>query len=423
MVIEVENNSNATGLVEIIDCVKYEDAITRAHEELLDGGSVRLASLQQQGNRQHLIFSQPIRSLVSLARLDSATKADRANVESKSNRPIDQKHVEGIVHYLVGAALRGEKWILPPLTFNARTPVKAYTFGRGSNRGCFLVLNKDTEFFVTDGQHRLVALNRIREDHFEDAWGIIGDDYLAVTVVLEEDLKRVHQDFVDCSKVKQITTSLLKTWDQQDPLAQIARDLSDSSPLFKNRIDKLSGQLAKDPDYVLTMSQLTFVVGEFLFGTSQKARTVAAARTLKNSDEAAKRAFRTTKAFLNAFAEANDAWSECIKPGAAPDFYRLRLDRVDFNSAGMQVVARVGHNLYSDPSLTAEQRQVYIKKLGQLDYRRTATLWHKSIVSPEDLSLINKYATVDNAVDAVLKEIGYNRATADDSTAAKEVWE
>ncbi|MBF6357183.1 hypothetical protein IU449_22000 [Nocardia higoensis] len=86
-----------------------------------------------------------------------------------------------------------------------------------------MVVGDDVRFYVTDGQHRITAIRGHGSDRaaipgLVDADAGFENDSLAVLIVVEEDLKRIHQDFADAAQTKQIPASLLDVYNTREPV-------------------------------------------------------------------------------------------------------------------------------------------------------------------------------------------------------------
>jgi DGQHR domain-containing protein len=163
------------------------------------------------------------------------------------NRPEMPPHTNEIAKYL----LETENYILPPFIFNCNTPIKVFSYGEGAVKVGYAVISSNVELFVTDGQHRLKALQKVLLEKPE-----LGNDSATVLVVQENDIEQIHQDFADCAKNKPIPPALLAAFDVTDVLSKLTRQLTKDSGIFEGRIDKISRTIGKDPSYLFTMNQL-----------------------------------------------------------------------------------------------------------------------------------------------------------------------
>ncbi len=377
------------------------DALDQATRSAATSGArLFICHVYEQGNRTHLAFSLSLKLLLEIAKLNSADgKKNKSNAEEMMNRPLMQPHVKDIAKYLVNT----DAYILPPFIFNSNTPIKVFAFGSGSVKFGYAVISSDILLYVTDGQHRLKAIEKAVIERPE-----LNNDSVTVLVVQEEDLEQIHQDFADCSKNKPIPPALRASFDVSDFLSKITRDLTKELDIFTGRIDKISSTVGKDPNYIFTMSQLRIGVSEFLFGTSNKNLD---SYTVENREE-----YRTlldkAKFFYLEFARNNTTWSLMFQPRSQAsnllNFYNLRQERIDFNSVGFIVISRIGYLIFSDNSFTDEQSMILIKALASLDYRRTCILWENSLVIDDGKGgkkIIAQRAAIDKAIKVAIGEI------------------
>jgi DNA sulfur modification protein DndB len=397
---------------EFIECKDQLEAQRMAFDDMSAGGSQAYSCLYyKQGKRSQVTVSTTMFGLIQLQQLDSADKKnDRRDVETKMNRPLDKSHVHSIYQYLVKACNEDHPYILPPFVLNAKTTrLRIYYYGKGPIKSGYVVVDKSARLFVTDGQHRTAAILQIYQELEDSTWQEISDDGVAINIVLENADDRIHQDFVDCSKTKPIQPSLLKAWDKENAHNKLTKDVADQSPLFAKRIDKLSGTLGKDRDFVFTLNQLSLATAELLFGSADKPKINSGTKALLRTDEQYTKALDFVLKFLMEFANCNDEWSLLLDSDDV-DFYDLRRRRIDFNSTGFQVVCRVGHLILTDAKLGGKERDALIGKMAQLDFDRKADIWQGNIVSSADYSIINKRTTIDRAVDTACEKIGYDRS-------------
>jgi DGQHR domain-containing protein len=252
----------------------------------------------------------------------------------------------------------------------------------------------DVELYVTDGQHRLKAIEKVLPEKPD-----LRNDSVTVLVVQEADMDQIHQDFADCAKNKPIPPALLAAFDVTDPLAKLTRTITKDLVIFNGRIDKISGKLGKDTNYIFTMSQLKIGVAEFLFGSSRK-------QVIESHSRQSKSEFllmlERLKIFYTEFAKNNDTWRLLLQPASQTvnlNLYDLRQQRVDFNTVGFQVLSRIGHFIFFGQEFTDLQREALIKALAGLDYTRDSALWLNSIVTDDDgtKKIVSQSGQVDKA--------------------------
>ncbi|MFB2898559.1 DNA sulfur modification protein DndB [Aerosakkonemataceae cyanobacterium BLCC-F50] len=371
----------------------YADAAT-------SGARVFLCHLYEQGQRTHLTFSLPFNLLLEMARLQTAdTKKNKSNAEELINRPLIPKHVDEIAKYL----LETENYILPPFIFNSNTPIKVFAFGTGAVKFGYAVIPTNVELYVTDGQHRLKAVEKAIPERPE-----LKDDSVTVLVVQEDDIDQIHQDFADCAKNKPIPPALLAAFDVTNVLAKLTRQIAKELVIFDGRIDKISGKLGKDPNYLFTMNQLRIGVAEFLFGSSRK--QVIESRSNQQKSEF-KMLLEKAKTFYLEFAQINDTWKLLLDPASKTvnlDLYSLRQERIDFNTVGFQIINRVGHFICFGKDFGDEQRRLLIDALASIDYRRSSRLWDNSVVIDDadgNRKIVTQSAGVDKGFRIAFKQV------------------
>ncbi|NJO80467.1 MAG: DGQHR domain-containing protein [Cyanobacteria bacterium RM1_2_2] len=372
------------------------------------GARVHLTHVYEQGRRTHLTMSMPNKLIIEMAKLNSADKKDnRADVDEFVNRPIDSRHVDEIARYL----LERDNYILPAFTFNSRSPLRVYAYGKGAVKFGYALLPTDPELYVTDGQHRIKALEKVRSEKPD-----IMNDGATVVIVQEEDLSQIHQDFVDCARSKPISPSMLTAFDAQSLLPNFTRILSKESVLFQGRIDMISRTLGKSPYFLFTMNQLRICAAEFLFGSSAKRDIESRSPRLLQSSEDRQEALDKAISFYHRYAEFSGAWSPLLEPAEKTkrvDLYELRQERLDFNVTGFQVVSRLGHFLMFGEAfinLTEEEQEDIIQAIADVNFERNADLWKDKVVM--NGRLLTQRAVIDDATklaaDEVMKQTGIN---------------
>lgn len=371
----------------------YADAAT-------SGARVFLCHVYEQGGRPHLVFSLPCNLLLEMAKLQSAeAKKNKSNADELINRPLMRQHVDEIAKYLIET----ENYILPPFIFNSNTPIKVFIYGTGPVKFGYAVIPSNVELFVTDGQHRLKAIEKAIVERPQ-----LRDDSVTVLVVQEDDIDQIHQDFADCAKNKPIPPALLAAFDVSNVLAKLTRQITKDLVIFQDRIDKISRTLGKDPKYMFTMNQLRIGMAEFLFGTSRK----QVIESCSNQDQGELlKMLDKAKVFYLEFAQNNDVWQQLLQPASKTvniDLYSLRQQRIDFNTVGLQIISRVGHHIFFGKEATEDKQDILIKALASLDYRRDAALWENTVVIDDgegNKKIVTQSAAVDKGFKVAVRTV------------------
>ena len=386
---------------EIIMLPTQQDAVTQSSADAgTCGARVFQCHVYEQGQRVHLAFCLSFKQLLEMAKFQTADKKkNRSNAEDITNRPLVPNHVNEIAKYL----LETDNYILPSFIFNCKTPIKVFAFGSGVMHFGYAVLPSNVELYVTDGQHRIKAIEKAVQERPE-----LLNDSATVLVVQEDDIDQIHQDFADCAKNKPIAAALLATFDVSDALSKLTRDISKDLVIFAGRIDKISKTLNKDPDYLFTMNQLRLGMAEFLFGSSQK--QVIESRKNQNREQL-KVCLEKAKYFYLEFAQHNEGWSLLLTPKSGTsnlDFYKLRQERIDCHSVGLQLISRVGHLIFFQNDFTEEQQNLLIKTLANLGYQRSTSLWENSLLMNDgngNMKIITQTTAVNKAFRIAVSEV------------------
>lgn len=397
----IDTSNSKASSANLVLMQTQQDAQSQAYADAATcGARVFLCHIYEQGRRNHLAFSLPFNLLLEMAKLQSADhKRHKSNAEELINRPLIPQHVDEIAKYL----LETDNYILPPFIFNSSTPIKVFAFGNGAVKFGYAVLATNVELYVTDGQHRLKAIEKAIKEKSE-----LRDDSVTVLVVQEEDIDQIHQDFADCAKNKPIPPALLAAFDVSNVLSKLTRQISRDLVIFNGRIDKISKTLGKDPNYIFTMNQLRIGMAEFLFGSSRK--QVIESRS--NQEKGEERILlEKAKVFYMEFAKINDGWKLLLQPVSQTvnlDLYSLRQQKINFNTVGLQIISRVGHRIFFGKDFNDEERNRLIDALASLDYKRTALLWQNSVVIDDgegNKRIVAQIAAVDKAFKIALGEV------------------
>ena len=334
----------------------------------------------QQGGRRFVSTGLPVRILLSIGRAESAGRnSDPAKMR---NRPLDQGHVREIAQYLSSE----ERYLVPPIILNSSRPLQVFAFDSGvETQVCVVVLPHGENLYVTDGQHRLEALRQASEARPE-----VLDDAVGVTIIEEDSMDKIHQDFFDAAQAKPLAQALLVEYDGREPTNWLAKEVIAHSDIFEGRIERI-GNVGKNSLMLFTNNQvkqgvLQLVVGDWsLYGDAiqkQAAEAITPAKDLWR---------RRVLAFFEEFTTANRQWNEVanrpLESGVITNIPELRSNYLHFTGAGMLVLCGVGHAILdsdvpTDGGLSEEQNQ-QIRNLAEVDWSRSSDLWANYLVGPQ----------------------------------------
>ena len=251
----------------------------------------------------------------------------------------------------------------------------------------------------------------------------LGEDGIGVTIVIEDDMGKIHQLFFDCAQTKPVPQSLLTAYDKRDPLARLVRDVHEQVAVFSGRIEQISKTVGKSSINVFTLNQLRLGIAEILTGDATQA-TVSLRKDMAKmlgSEQAEEEHRRYVVEFFNSFSLANHEWSELLGAGdpalGAVDTNALRHKFVHFTGTGLTILGRIAFFLRNYPS---PERERLIEALArQVDWSRGANLWQGNVVVSERMS--GQRAAVETAVIDVKHQLGIPLTSQEQKRAAQRV--
>ena len=383
----------------IIEHPTYEEAVSAAAQEAaMSMAATAPGVIYRQGNRTYLTTSFPLPYIADHVRIDNLSRG--GNADEHYNRPLITDHHRAISDYMTAQ----DDYVLPPLSLCVQEPLRCHVPQSSSAvKMGVLVLPVAILYNITDGQHRARAVR--------DALGqkdSLADDAIGVTIVVEDDLAKVHQLFFDCAQVKPIPQSLLTAYNKRDPLARLVRDILGQVAVFAGRVEQVSKTVGKSAINLFTLNQLRMSVVEILTGDSSQATLsvkkdmVKMLATQETEDEHRKYIVQ----FYNYFGDANHHWAKLIGAGdpamGAVDTNVLRRKYVHCTGTGLIVLGRIGFYLRN---YEQSQRGMLIEALAQhVNWSREADIWQGNVVS--DGRMNGQRAAVEAAVIRIKGRLG-----------------
>jgi len=341
----------------------------------------RFAIRYQQGRRSMYSMCLSLRDLTALTTTDAMSKRGEREPEKRRNRPIDPQHQEGIRAYLTDEAT-SPNYILPPVTLDADTKLQFVAVsgtGDGSRVSVgMLRIPIGYRFQVADGQHRIKAIEQAIKEK-----GGLGADGIAVNIVQESELEKIHQDFADCAKVKPIGKSQLVLFDTRDPIRRFAKQLCEKVRFFNTRVEKVSNTVGKTSTKVYTLNHVKNACEELLIGDSGGHDRTKSAKCEKllQGHQFDVWLERITK-FFDALWRENRQTAEISRLALgdgkpSPTLRKMKEDYVLFNGTALAVVGRVGfHLIRANPALFEKG----VKDLAGFDWRRKNPFWTDCLI-------------------------------------------
>ena len=390
------------------------EAYMAAGEEAnVTAGRVLSATLFRQGGRDNLALAMTMADLKALVRRDSARA--RGDLRSGANRPLIQDHAKTIESYILTNFDTG--YILPSVTLTVDSDLSVYTLRSPSPlRTAWVVVRSDTKFLVTDGQHRLVALTGSSELGARVAGALnqrsdLARDGVAVHLVFEKDHDRIHQDFADAARTKQIPASMLAAYNMREPFNKVLSQIVDGSDLLRGRIDSSSKTLGKRSQKLFLLNQVRGFLKELILGdygaTEETVGRVADEQLATEEDRHA-----TTKRAVEVIAALSTRmkpWGEIVGlQGGGPEANKIpgfREEYLNMTATGLNIIDRVGHVVFNNAAADPQMRSDYFGRLADLDWKRSSPFWSGTVIAEGTTKIVTNRAPLDHAFHRVRKEI------------------
>jgi DNA sulfur modification protein DndB len=397
------------------ECDGADEAFQAARDEAdVTGGRILPATLFEQGGRLNLALAMTLADLERLVRRDSAPA--RGDLRATVNRPLMPDHAKTIENYLVTNF--GTGYILPSITLTVATDLSVYTVRSPSTlRAAWVVLRSDTRFLVTDGQHRLVALTGNSEPKSRVTGALaqrpeLGSDGVAVHLVFEKNTDRIHQDFADAARTKQIPPSMLAAYNMREPFNRVLSQIVAESDLLAGRVDMSSKTLGKRSQKLFLLNQVRGFLKELVLGdygaTEEQVTRVALEQlaTQEQQDATTKRAVE----LLATLSREMTPWCDIIElPGGSPEGNKIpafREEYVNMTATGLNIIGRIGHVVYTNAATDPQLASEYFIRLAKLNWTKTDPFWSGNIIAEGTTKIVTNRAPLDHAFHKVRKQIG-----------------
>ncbi len=362
-------HNNATTLT-IVDHPTYDAAVTAASvEAAVSMATVCPAVLYRQANRTFITTAFPLKFVAERVRVDDLKRGQ--DPDEHFNRPIDPAHSRAISSYLQTE----QDYILPPLSLCAQTGLRIHVpQSAAAVKLGTLVLPVDVLFAVTDGAHRIKGIT----DALKQLERLCQDG-IATTIVCESNIDRIHRDFFDASLSKPISASLLTAFNRRDPLARLTREVCETVPIFRGRIERVGKRAGKGSSFLWTMNQVRQAIAELVLGGALPGRLTRESSSKLSDANGMAECQGTVSAFFECFTSANEQWSGIVRQEdpetAAADIAELREHYVSCTATGLVV----GHAILS---LDEPQRERMTRSLANdIDWSRASEIWRDNVVT------------------------------------------
>jgi DNA sulfur modification protein DndB len=388
-----------------------------SQEAAATGGTLLPAVMFQQGNRLMLTTAFMIPLIRNRLQVNHAkAKGNVEEVRAASNRPLMNDHVGSVKNYLRSNV--GKKYILPPLTLNARQALSVHLASYGSTVSAVtIVIPTNVKLEITDGAHRKSAVDDVIDELSEEMLDTFNRDAVSVMITIEDDMAQIHQDFADASKTKQLPKSQLAAYDRRNPANGIVLDIIDTCSLFKGRIDSTSKSLSVKSNRLFLTNQVRQMVKEMLVGSYALADEIFEEKATHILISSESPQYQADLRKFTAFVEKVTQSIPILREISATPQVGVPSERVAdlraqgwvcLQATGLVVLGRIAHELFKHEIADWE---VYVERLGSIDWRKTGPLWQGNII--QGGKMMTQQTPVKGAVSAVKQAISLGKTVGD----------
>ncbi|OAA86349.1 DNA sulfur modification protein DndB [Clostridium coskatii] len=322
------------------------------------------------------------------------------------NRFLDTKHKNDIKNYINIE----NQYTIPPITLVSpqKLDFRPYTFkgcapkleDAGSRAGIIL-LPIDYEFECLDGNHRTAAIRELASENPE----LIANSNMLLNIVVEDNPKKIRQDFVDVNKNAKPTTSSINTlFNTRDPLSSLVNDIVVDS-LFEEinylseTTELLSTSVSKKSKNIYTINNIKNAVIEISGYNSQSSGSDKLSEKLSD-DKCYRDIQKKVVKFFNALKD-NNFIKNCLSN--KDDIPNIRETNVLTSGTGIIVATRVAGYIFEN----FDESQIYneLLRLVHLDWTRKSPLFSSNIVVGD--KILNSRQAIECAVNEIKNTLKY----------------
>jgi hypothetical protein len=249
-----------------------------------------------------------------------------------------------------------------------------------------------------------------------------GEDGIPVMISLESDVRQGHQDFADCSRVRQLPPALLATYDRRNPGNRLFLDLIEQSPIFLNKIESTSKSIAKSSPNVFTANQIkSYVKALLLHSWSGSVEQYEMdVRALFSAAEQQEAKLAEIIAFTRALTDEIPVWKQVA--GIPDDKKSKVLDiragkYVCLEGEGLVILGCIGYELLT---YAPNDWLRYVSALGRINWQESDPIWtsirqRKDQIDPKTNQTVtvykklSAYSAVNAAIESVRSAIGWRK--------------
>ncbi|MCL6597498.1 MAG: DNA sulfur modification protein DndB [Alicyclobacillus macrosporangiidus] len=297
-----------------------------------------------QAGREYYVSMCPLRLVPRLFLFDET----ELEPELRSQRVINKSRIPLIAQYMVN---HPNDYVFSALTVSIDgTPqfIPLSTEPEHYNIGT-VKIPMSARFIINDGQHRRAGIEVALRERPE-----LGNETIAVVFFVDEGLKRCQQMFADLNRYSiRPTESLTILYDYRDPLAEIARTLTQTVPIFNGLTEFEKSTISNRSSKLFTLSGIYRATAELLDGLTCSFEEKLAIAT----------------AFWTSVSSCIPEWN-AVKSGHL-SAGTLRRDYIHAHAIFLVALGKVGRTLLNLPAPWGEKLQ----PLADVDWHRSNPRW------------------------------------------------
>jgi len=206
-----------------------------------------------QAGREYYVAMCPLKLLPRIFLFDEAPVPP----ELRAQRTLNKARIPDIADYIIE---NQDDYAFSAITAAVDGEIQFEPVNEESPDVGQLIVAMSARFLINDGQHRRAAVEVALEECPK-----LGDETIAVVFYRDDGLRRSQQIFADLNKhAVRPTRSLGILYDYRDPLADLARCLSEKAVLFRGRTEKEKTTISNRSSKLFTLHAIYQATGALL---------------------------------------------------------------------------------------------------------------------------------------------------------------
>ncbi len=367
------------------------------------------ATLCRQGKRENIAVTLPCNSVSKFIKTTSVRNKVDVMPKNLLNRFLDKQHVRDIEKYIE----EEEEFIIPPITLVApKNLVSAFRpliyveedenlsidelLDKYGAIAGILVLPLDYIFICLDGNHRVSGIQGISMTKPE----LLQDSSLLLNIIIEEDILKIRQDFVDINSNSKPTTASINTlFDTRNKISYIVANIIDNIKYLKDTTELVATSVGKASKDIYTTNNIKNAVVELMGVNCQSSRSINnLADSLNNDVSKFNEAGRRAKMFFSILKE-NESMEKCIRN--YNNIIDERQNSIILGGVGLIILSRVCAKAFE---LESEEKVILkLKEIMKYDWSRENEFLKAKILNDKG-RIISSSTSISQTSNALIEK-------------------